>query len=59
MGTNGVVTRLAAKGEGPVCWTRQNEPVLLTIISNRLVLLDLLSGTTRQDSNLPNRLRHS
>jgi serine/threonine protein kinase len=49
MDTNGVVTRLASTNEGPVCWTRQNEPIQLTIISNRLVLRDLLTGAIRQE----------
>jgi serine/threonine protein kinase len=49
MDTNGVVTRLASTDEGPVCWTRQNEPIQLTLISNRLVLRDLLTGNVRQE----------
>lgn len=53
MDTNGVVTRLAARGEGPVCWTRRNEPIQLTIISNRLVLRELLTGTVRQEFKSP------
>ncbi len=49
MDTNGVVTRLASRSEGPVCWTRENEPIQLTLISNRLVLRDLLTNKVRQE----------
>jgi serine/threonine protein kinase/WD40 repeat protein len=51
--TNGVVTRLASRSEGPVCWTRRNEPIQLTIISNRLVLRDLPSGGVRREFKAP------
>ncbi|MEJ0091443.1 MAG: serine/threonine-protein kinase [Limisphaerales bacterium] len=52
MDTNGVVTRLASKDEGPVCWTRQNTPIQLTVISNRLVLRDMITGNVHQEFRL-------
>ena len=46
--TNGVMTQLSGRGEGPVCWTHDAAPLQLTAASNSLVLREFHTGTVRR-----------
>jgi len=47
--TNGAMTELSVRGEGPVCWTPEGVPLQLTAVSNRLVLREAMTGNVRRE----------
>ena len=47
--TNGVTTELPAQGEGAVCWPPDGTPLLLSAVSNGLVLHEALTGRVRKE----------
>ncbi len=47
--TNGVMTELPARGEGPVCWAPDGVPLQLMAVSNALALRDALTGNARRE----------
>ncbi len=55
--TNGMVTRLPARGEGPVCWAADGTPLQLLVVSNRLVLRDARTCAVRREFALPDGVR--
>ncbi|HXP61153.1 MAG TPA: protein kinase [Dongiaceae bacterium] len=47
--TNGVMTELPVRGEGPVCWASDGVPLQLVVATNRLVLREADTGNVRRE----------